>query len=80
MLRLTTAPPPTSESKDPEGSGTEDEGLPATPNPAHLAAGATAESRSGGLLANALRPGFLRGLSLSRPQPVDVESQTGARA
>jgi hypothetical protein len=80
MLRLTTAPPPVSDSKDAEGSGTEDEGMPATPNPAHLPAGQTAEVRSGGLLANALRPGFLRGLSLSRSQPADVENQTGVRA
>jgi hypothetical protein len=80
MLRLTTAPPPVSDSKDPEGSGTEDEGMPTTLNPAHLSAGATAEARNGGLLANALRPGFLRGLSLSRSHPADVENQTGARA
>jgi len=77
MLRLTTAPPSVSDSKDPEGSGTEDEGMP---NPAHLPAGPTAEVRSGGLLSSALRPGFLRGLSLSRSQPADVENQAGARA
>jgi len=78
MLRLTTALPSVSDSKDPEGSGTEDEGMP---NPVHLPAGPTAEVRSGGLLSNAgiLRPGFLRGLSLSRSQPADVENQAGAR-
>ncbi|KIM46815.1 hypothetical protein M413DRAFT_64213 [Hebeloma cylindrosporum] len=80
MLRLTTAPPPVSDHKDPEGSGTEDEGMPSAPNPAHLPAGPTAEVRSGGLLSGALRPGFFRGLSLSRSQPVDVENQAGTRA
>ncbi|KAF8169411.1 hypothetical protein BJ912DRAFT_999788 [Pholiota molesta] len=61
MLRLTT------HSKEGEGSGTEDEGLPAT--------------RSTGL--SSLRPGFLRGLSLARAPAGDVENQnatTQARA
>ncbi|KAF8190462.1 hypothetical protein BJ912DRAFT_965174 [Pholiota molesta] len=74
MLRLTTVPPPVSEhSKEGEGSGTEDEGLPAVPDPAHTHAAANtnsaaappvAETRSTGL--SSLRPGFLRGLSLAR--------------
>ena len=76
MLRITTTPPPQPESKDGEGSGTEDEGSPTTnPN------GPTAEvTEFRGLLGSALRPGFLRGLSLSRSAPVanpDVESQAG---
>ncbi|KAF8155672.1 hypothetical protein B0H34DRAFT_789768 [Crassisporium funariophilum] len=64
MLRITTSAPSTLENKgDNEGSGTEDE---ATPDPAVAANQNTAEVRSGGLLgaAAALRPGFLRGLSL----------------
>jgi hypothetical protein len=76
MLRITTTPPSQSENKDAEGSGTEDEGSPtiSTANPN----GPTAEFR--GLLGSALRPGFLRGLSLSRSAPVanaDVENQAG---
>ena len=77
MLRITTTPPPQPENKDGEGSGTEDEGLPTPPttNPNGPTAEAT-ESR--GLLGSALRPGFLRGLSLSRPVAnPDVESQAG---
>lgn len=68
MLRITTAPPPQSENKDNDGSGTEDEGSPPPP---------TGNETRGGLLA--LRPGFLRGLSLSRTPVVnpDVESQAG---
>jgi hypothetical protein len=69
MLRITTAPPPQSENKDNEGSGTEDEDSPTPPT-----------SNGGGLLGSALRPGFLRGLSISRNTPVansDVESQAG---
>jgi len=77
MLRLTTVPPPVSESKDAEGSGTEDEGMPTTPDPVHPQNGSTVEVRSGGLLGGALRPGFLRALSLSRAQPADLEA--GAR-
>lgn len=80
MLRITTTPPPQSENKDAEGSGTEDEGSPTlqTANPNGQAAEVT-EFR--GLLGSALRPRFLRGLSLStRSTPVanpDVESQAG---
>ena len=78
MLRITTAAPPQPENKDGEGSGTEDEGSPTpTTNPN----GATAEvTEFRGLLGSALRPGFLRGLSLSRSTPVanpDVENQAG---
>ncbi|KDR80148.1 hypothetical protein GALMADRAFT_242408 [Galerina marginata CBS 339.88] len=73
MLRLTTSAPPVAESKEGEGSGTEDEGMPASPDATH--APATTEVRSGGLLGGSLRPGFLRGLSLSRNQPADVENQ-----
>jgi hypothetical protein len=84
MLRLTTVPPPVSEhSKEGEGSGTEDEGLPAVPDPAHTHAAAAntnsaaaplvAETRSTGLAS--LRPGFLRGLSLARAPAGDVENQ-----
>jgi len=72
MLRITTTPPFQSENKDNEGSGTEDEGSPTT-NPNGT------EGRSG-LLGSALRPGFLRGLSLSRSTPAavpDVESLAG---
>lgn len=76
MLRITTSPPPRSENKDNEGSGTEDEGSPATP-----ATNMNANNEGlGGLLGSALRPGFLRGLSLSRNTPVatiDVENQAG---
>jgi hypothetical protein len=76
MLRITTNPPPQPENKEAEGSGTEDEGAPtSTTN------GPTAEATEyRGLLGSALRPGFLRGLSLSRSTPVanaDVESQAG---
>ncbi|KAF8814706.1 hypothetical protein BYT27DRAFT_7229273 [Phlegmacium glaucopus] len=76
MLRITTAPPPQSENKDNDGSGTEDEGSPTPPTTDN---GPTNEGRSG-LLGSALRPGFLRGLTLSRSTPVanpDVESQAG---
>ena len=80
MLRITTTPPPHPENKDVEGSGTEDEGSPTLPtvNPN----GPTAEvTEFRGILGSALRPGFLRGLSLSRNTPVaanpDVESQAG---
>ncbi|KAF9568647.1 hypothetical protein CPC08DRAFT_624843 [Agrocybe pediades] len=78
LLRLTTAQPPVPETKEGEGSGTEDEGLPAVPPPVHAVPEATntTEARSGGLLGTALRPGFLRGFSLTRPQPPDVENQT----
>ncbi|KAF8882506.1 hypothetical protein CPB84DRAFT_1713539 [Gymnopilus junonius] len=82
MLRLTTIPPSMPESKEGENSGTEDEGMPplneTTVNSNNTNnASATTEVRSGGLLGGALRPGFLRGLSLSRNQPVvtDVENQ-----
>jgi hypothetical protein len=79
MLRITTAAPHHSENednKDNEGSGTEDEG-PSTPPTTDL--NPPAEAR-GGLLGSGYRPGFLRGLSLSRSAPVanpDVESQAG---
>ena len=79
MLRITTTPPPLSENKDAEGSGTEDEGSPTLPtaNPN----GPTAEvTEFRGLLGSALRPGFLRGLSLARSTPAansDVENQAG---
>jgi hypothetical protein len=76
MLRITTNPPPQSESKDNEESGTEDEG---SPSPTANANGPTSGVR-GGILGSALRPGFLRGLSLSRTAPAanpDVESQAG---
>jgi len=76
MLRITTTPPPRSENKDNEGSGTEDEGSPATPA-TNLN---TNNEGLGGLLGSALRPGFLRGLSLGRNTPVatiDVENQAG---
>ena len=76
MLRITTTPPPQPENKDGEGSGTEDEGSPISPT-----TGPTAEvTEFRGLLGSALRPGFLRGLSLSRSTQVanpDVESQAG---
>lgn len=77
MLRLTTVPPAmaTPESKEGEGSGTEDEGLPTIPEAAHGASG-HAEMRSTGLLGT--RPGFLRGLSLGRAPPIDVENQNAA--
>jgi len=75
MLRITTTPPPQSESKDNDGSGTEDEDSATPPTTDN----GPMESR-GGLLGSALRPGFLRGLSLSRstqaPNP-DVENQAG---
>jgi hypothetical protein len=76
MLRITTNPPPQPENKDGEGSGTEDEGspIPTTNTPA----AEVTEFR--GLLGSALRPGFLRGLSLSRNTAVtnpDVESRAG---
>ena len=75
MLRITTTLPPHLENKDVEGSGTEDEGSPTLPtsNPIEVT-----EFR--GLLGSALRPGFLRGLSLSRSTQVanpDAESQAG---
>jgi len=77
MLRITTTPPPQPENKDGEGSGTEDEGPVSTTNPN----GPTAEvNEIRGLLGSALRPVFLRGLSLSRNAPIanpDVESQAG---
>lgn len=77
LLRITTAPPPPLEDKD--DSETEDEvSPPAEPETAETP---TTEVRSGGLLGGALRPGFLRGLSLSRntQQTVrpDVESTAG---
>lgn len=88
MLRLTTTPPLMPESKEGENSGTEDEGTPVlnettanTNSNNNGNAPTTTEVRSGGLLGGALRPGFLRGLSLSRvgggSQPVvgDVENQ-----
>ena len=79
MLRITTTAPPQPENKDGEGSGTEDEGSP-TP-PTTTPNGPTAEvTEFRGLLGSALRPGFLRGLNLSRSTPVanpDVESQAG---
>ena len=79
MLRITTISPPQSENKDTEGSGTEDEGSPTLPTAAPN--GPTSEvTEFRGLLGSALRPGFLRGLSLSRSTPVanpDVESQAG---
>lgn len=93
MLRLTTVPPPVSEhNKEGEGSGTEDEGLPAVPDQAHTHAASnnnnaatppSTETRSTGLLGSSLRPGFLRGLSLARAPAGDVENQnatTQARA
>jgi len=70
MLRLTTSAPPPSGEKDGEGSGTEDEGGPTTPDEQP-----TSEVRTGGLLGGAFRPGFLRGLSISRAPPADVENQ-----
>jgi hypothetical protein len=75
MLRITTTPPSQPENKDAEGSGTEDEGslTPPTTN----SNGPTAEVTE---FRGFLRPGFLRGLSLSRSTPVanpDVESQAG---
>lgn len=76
MLRITSTAPPRSENKDNEGSGTEDEG-PSTPPTTDL--NPPPETRSG-LLGSSYRPGFLRGLSLSRSAPVanpDVESQAG---
>lgn len=79
MLRITTTPPPHSESKDAEGSGTEDEGSPTLPN-ANPNGQPTEVTEFRGLLGSALRPGFLRGLSLSRNTPAanpDVESQAG---
>ncbi|KAF8962629.1 hypothetical protein BDZ97DRAFT_1662708 [Flammula alnicola] len=88
MLRLTTTAPPVAEHhKDAEGSGTEDEGvspggaqsMPATPEQAHANNNNAQTAERGGLLGGALRPGFLRGLSLARPQPPpgDVENQNG---
>ncbi|PPR00757.1 hypothetical protein CVT24_000782 [Panaeolus cyanescens] len=81
MLRLTTSHPPVAEAKD-DGSGTEDEGMqetehagiigtlpvvsPLAPAAATLNGNDTTQVRGGGLLGGALRPGFLRGLSLSR--------------
>lgn len=76
MLRITTNPPPQSENKDGEGSGTEDEGSPIPTTNTPVAE--VTEFR--GLLGSALRPGFLRGLSLSRHTAVtnpDVESRAG---
>jgi len=79
MLRITTTPPPQLENKDAEGSGTEDEGSPTLPTA--NSNGATPEVTDlRGLFGSALRPGFLRGLSLSRNAPVanpDVESRAG---
>lgn len=77
LLRLTTSSPPVAETKEGE-SGTEDEGLPTVPAPVHAVhdGNGTTEVRSGGLLGGALRPGFLRGFSLTRSQPPDVENQT----
>ena len=79
MLRITTTPPHQPENKDAEGSGTEDEDSPTVPTVSPN--GPTAEvSEFRGMLGSALRPGFLRGLSLSRSTPVanpDVESQAG---
>lgn len=79
MLRITTSPPPQPENKDAEGSGTEDEGSPTLPTT--NGNGPTAETTEfRGLLGSALRPGFLRHLSLSRSTPAanpDVESQAG---
>lgn len=76
MLRLTTVPPALPESKEGDGSGTEDEGAPSVPEPAQLPA-AAGEMRSTGLLGG--RPGFLRGLSsLTRAPPADVENQNVA--
>ena len=79
MLRITTTPPPQLENKDAEGSGTEDEGSPTLPTAnSNVATAEVTDLR--GLLGSALRPGFLRGLSLSRNAPVanpDVESRAG---
>lgn len=78
MLRITTNPPRQAEHKDGEGSGTEDEGSPIPASSPNGPATEVTEVR--GLLGSALRPGFLRGLSLSRNPPAanpDVESQAG---
>jgi hypothetical protein len=81
MLRITTNPPPDLENKDGEGSGTEDEGSPTpTSNPSSPVGEVSEVREVRGLLGSAFRPGFLRGLSLSRGTPVanvDVESQAG---
>ena len=81
MLRITTTAPPQCENKDNEGSGTEDE-AEGSPNPqtSNLNTNAATTEVRGGLLGSALRPGFLRGLSLSRNTPAadpDVENQAG---
>ncbi|CAA7269953.1 unnamed protein product [Cyclocybe aegerita] len=82
MLRLTTSAPPPAESKEGDGSGSEDES-PASPGGiTPSGTGQTSEVR-GGLLGAAFRPGFFRGLSMSRSanlssQPPDVENQNVA--